>query len=224
MAAREKVGVLILLNAVSVVGYLSWLGWSWVKAMGSAFSTGAHSSSEGELANVLLAGVAVAVVACGVGSFYARAGVGRWIALAPIALLLLSQGIIDHQRSADRRQWAREHSAARPPRKRNLQGISKDYIIRGRAQADDDYADESFLTHDQELNTIVCIEEGENIRATPIGKVDGNHLDTLLSREELVRACKWYVDREGKHVFDRYVLRHRPDLDRKEFHLEKYER
>jgi hypothetical protein len=70
----------------------------------------------------------------------------------------------------------------------------------------------------------VFIEAGETIRATPVGKVDGPHLDTFQSREELVGLYKWHVDRQGKHVYDRYTLRHRPDLDPKGFNLEKFQR
>jgi len=224
MAAREKVGDLIYLNAGSVVGYLFWLGYCYVKALGSAFSSASHSSSDGGVVNFLLAGVAVAVVACAVGSFFAPAGRAKLLALAPLLLIPLAEGFIRYQKDADHRKWAREHPAPTSVRKRNLQGFSKDYVIRGKGQDDDEYADESFLMHDRELNTIVCIEAGDTIRSTPVGKVDGQHLDTLLSRPELVDLYKWYVDREGKKIYDRYVVRHRPDLDPKEFHLEKFQR
>ena len=222
MATRQNLWALILLNAFSAFAYLGWLGYQWLRAMGSAFS---NSSSSGEVVNLMLTIVGLATVACAVGSFFAPGDSGKVLAVVPILLILLAQGYISHRKSENSRRLAREQAVRRSARNKKLERLTKDYLSSGDGPEDIAAYEFSFLSHDRELNTIVAVDvQVETLAMTPVGKIDGASLDTLQSRAEVEKLYKGFLDKEGKSIFDRYTVRHRPDLDRKEFHLEKYER
>ncbi|RPH49492.1 MAG: hypothetical protein EHM91_03045 [Planctomycetota bacterium] len=83
----------------------------------------------------------------------------------------------------------------------------------------------SFLTHDRALHTIVRIEVAsqKKVEASPIGSINGETLETLERPEELEKLYKPYVNRNGKSIFDRFKLTHRPDQDMN-YPLEKFKR
>jgi hypothetical protein len=216
-------GQLILFNAASVLAVLIWLGCQLLKGFGRAIGSLDSSSGPGDV-NLVYTLVGVGTAACAVYSFFAPAGGARLIALAPLALILLGHGFISYQESARRERRQRERAARRAIWEKKLSGIPKDYILKG---VDLEYSGikTSFLTRDRESNTLLQIDVGyeSEISAFPVGRIDGEFLDTL---ERLDPRGKWwprYVDPEGKSLFDRYTVRHRPDQD-KNFPLDKYGR
>src|SRR5262245_57907017 len=91
---------LIFFNAVSIIGFLAWLGWHFLMGLSRAF--GSASSSSGPDIGWVFIVLGIVGAACVVYSFFAPAGVAKFVALAPFALILLGQGLIAYLEHAHR--------------------------------------------------------------------------------------------------------------------------
>ncbi len=214
---------LILLNALSLVGYLGWLGYHLLRGYGRAFSTAGPVSRTGDLLYVLLG---VATVGCLIYSFFAPGGLAKVVASAPLAVSLLAYGYFLYDDYAGRKLALQEEAAQASAREKKLDVISKDYVLKPGAPMSFVKIRNSFLTHDRELNTLVRIQvdDESNITAFPVGRINGDTLETPDTLEALKKLYLNFVDQEGKSIFDRYTLRHRPGQGTQGYHLEKYER
>jgi hypothetical protein len=217
---------LILFNALSVVAYLIWLGYHFVKGLSLAFSQASPASGPGDI-TFLFVIIGIALGGCAIGSFFAPAGLARIIALAPIALVLIGQGFIGYREGANRERFRIQRAAVRSARQKKLVGISRDYVltevIPGPGVAD---CEASFLTLDRELNVIVRIDVGfeSEVSACELGRINGDVLETLEFGAGFEKLYRQYVDPAGKSIFDRYTVRHHPDQDRNYYRLDKYGR
>jgi hypothetical protein len=219
---RVMKGQLILFNAISVVAYLLWIGWKLFAAFARAMGS---SSAQGPETGFVMVVVGIAAAVCVAVSFFAPPSFAKFIALAPLALILLGEGVMSYQKDAYYKRRASERAALRSAREKKLSGISKDYVYKdGMGGAPGD-SKSSFLTHDKEFHTIVRIDVSyeSQMDVFPIGRINGEHLETLERPQDMAQFYKRYVDSEGKTIYDRYTLKHAPDQD-KNFHLEKYER
>ena len=213
---------LILFNGLSVAAYLAWLGYHLLRSYARGFTHAAPASGSGDLV-LVLAGVVTA--ACVAYSFFAPAGLAKAVALTPLAVCLLGYGVVVYRQAANRARVSRIEADRAAALERKLDGISKDYLLKPGAPIGFRRFSSSFLTHDRELDTIVRIdvEEEAGLHAIAVGRIRGATLETVEPVESLKRAYPHYVDAEGKSIFDRYTLRHRPDQKLLEYHLEKYE-
>ena len=219
--STEMKAQLFLYNGISIATYLAWLGYFFLKSLGRAFANANHSSGPGDVGWVfVVAGIATA--ACAVYSFFAPANIAKTVALAPLGLVLLGYGFIGYSESANRAHYARDAAARKAAGEKKLSGTSKDYVRNNEDLERYDNVKLSFLTQDRELHALVLIDVGyqSEISAFGIGKISGNHLDTLERVDE--KYYGQYRDAEGKTIFDRYTLRHTPELKDFDFHLEKY--
>jgi len=224
---RDMKGQLILFNATSVIVCLFWLGWKLLEGYAKAFGSTSGSGPNVEYVMVIV-GVATAV--CVPVSFFVPPGAAKFVALAPLALIVLGHGAMSYLKDAYYDRRAREMPARSSAEEELVDenprdyfwGIGRDYRIRDETPVGSKM---SFLTHDRTLQTILRIEVGsqKQIEAFPIGRINGETLETLERPEELEKLYKRYVNRDGESIFDRYKLTHRPDQD-KNYHLEKYKR
>ena len=214
----------IVFGILSGVAFLAWFGWHYVKALGSAFGNANPSTGPGDVTWVFIV-VGLCTAACVAASFFVPASAGGIVALAPLALILLAHGFIEWRTKANFDRYHREREAARSARDRTLDGISRDFVVKDPKPVVDDFK-HSFLTHDREAGVFVRIDVGHEsgITAFPFGRIDGAHLDALESGAGFEMYYRRYVDPEGKSVFDRYAVRHRPDQDVKPYRLERYGR
>jgi hypothetical protein len=217
--------VLILCNAVSVLAYLAWLGWHHLKALGSSYGNANPASGPGDVGYVFVV-VAVATVACAAGSAFAPAGAARILALAPLAFILLGQGFIAWRQGANRGRLREEQAARASAGEAKLARISRDYVLKADAADRAREFKESILTHDRERKTLVRVDVGfrGELDAYAVGRIGGDVLETLEPPASLEKFYRRYVDAEGKSIFDRYTLKHRPGQDLKAYGLERYDR
>src|SRR6185436_2148834 len=133
----------------------------------------------GDIAWVFIV-VGIAGAACAAYSFFASAGAATFVALSPLALILLGHVFIAWQESAHRSRPPRQEPGDREAQQRKLRGISRDYVPNDEPSRRPEDRNFSFLTHDREFNTIVRIEDAYafQINTYCIGKIDGNFLDT----------------------------------------------
>jgi len=209
-------GELIVCNALSVVACLGWIGYKlfaeFARAMGS-------TSGPGPDVGFVMGIVGIATAACVVASFFVPRGAANTVALAPLALVLLGHLVMGALSNA---HWARRHKAREAQLsvwRARLTGVSRDFIYKEGAPGS---SKSSFLTHDKELRTLVRIDVGVEFDSTayPIGRIYGESLETLERIDD--KFYGQYVDPEGKTIFDRYTVTHRPDQDRN-YPLEKYD-
>lgn len=217
---------LILFNVAGIVVFGVWLGWHYLRALGRAFGTASPSSGPGDIGWVFIV-VGIVGAACAAYSFFAPAGAARFVALAPLALILLAHGFIVFLENTRGSRSGGPEPGDREAQQQKLRGISRDYVRKaepGERPEDPDGRNFSFLTHDREFNTIVLISDayGYKIYSHCIGKIDGNFLDTWAPADDVKERYGRYVDSEGKTLFDRYTVRHRPDQDSKRSWLKKY--
>jgi hypothetical protein len=211
---------LFLFNGLSLVTYLVWLGWFALKSLARAYGNANPSTGPGDVGWVFIV-VGIAGAACSVYSFFAPGGAARVVASAPLVLILLGHGFIAYREATHRNRPPRQEPGDREAQQRKLRGISRDYAEPSGRSEDRNF---SFLTHDREFDTIVLIQAayGFQIHARCIGKIDGAFLDTYQPGDHLKESYAGYVDGEGKSIFDRYTLRHRPDQDTRKSQLQKY--
>jgi hypothetical protein len=212
---------LILFNGISVAAYLVWIGYKLLE--GFARNMGS-TSGPGPDVDYVMAIVGVAAAACVVGSFFAPANLSKLIALAPLAFIVMGHVAMSLIKDSYYKGRARERAVQRSAGEKKLSGFSKDYVYKdGMGGAPGD-SKSSFLTVDRTLQTIVRIDVDyeSQMDALPVGRVNGEQLETLEPPTELAKLYKRYVDSEGKTIFDRYALKHAPKQDPEAYQLEKY--
>jgi len=212
---------LILPGVVSVVAYLLWFGYHGLKSLAAGYGNANPATGPGDVTLVFVT-VALLTAACVVYSFFAPASLARVIALAPLAFILLGQGCIAYRQDANRAKHRKSRDAHRAANEVRLSRFSRDYVRREDPDARFTEIKTSFLTLDREHQTLVHIDVDydSNLSAYGIGRINGDRLDTPERVDE--NYYRQYVDPEGKSIFDRYTLRHQPDLGAFDFHLEKY--
>lgn len=217
-------GSLILFNGISVAAYLLWLGHNYLRALGSAYGNAHPATGPGDVAYVFVVG-AIVTALCLACSFLIPLGAARAVALVPLAYVVLGQGFIVWRQAGNRERHAREEAVRRSAREEKLGRISRDYILRVDPSGAPASFKASFLTHDREIDALVRIDVGYDagISAHAVGRIKGDVLETLEQGAEFERWYRRYVDRDGKSLFDRYTLRHRPDQDFKDYRLDRYE-
>lgn len=216
-------GVLILFNAISVLAFLLWLGWNYLKALGNAFGSVNPSTGPGDMTLLFVAG-GIVTAACAVGSFLVPADAGRVVALLPLAYVLLGQGFMLWRESVNRDRYDGKRAAWRAACEEKLSRIPRDYVMDVGASRAGAFPEVSFLTHDRELDTIVRIDVGPDSGITPdcVGRIRGGVLETFDHGAAFEKHYGRYLDREGKTIFDRYTVKHRPDQDCGEYRLERF--
>lgn len=214
---------LFLFNGLSILACLAWLGWTYVKALASAYGNANPSTGPGDL-TILFMSVGLLTAACAAISFFVPAPIARFVALAPVVFVLLGQGYIGYRQDANRARYRKNQAAHRVTREALLSRISRDYVRQEDATEQFTEVKSSFLTHDRETSTLVLIDVGyqSEISAYGFGSINGESLDTAQPIDALKKHYGRYLDREGKSIFDRYTLRHKPELAEFDFRLEKY--
>lgn len=216
-----------VLGVASVVLYLAWLGWQYLKGLGRAFGNADPSTGPGDVYWVFVV-VGIATLGCTIASFFVPAGAARGVAAAPLALILLGQGFISYQEISRNARHARERAARVAVRLQKLSGISRDFVQMPDPRDPPSASQASFLTHDRELGTIVLIDVSYDavVTASAFGRINGGVLETTDPVETEARLKSYfqrYVDAQGKSVFDRYTVEHRPGQDYRDYRLERYD-
>jgi hypothetical protein len=212
----------IFFVVLSVVGFLAWLGFQYLMALGAAFGSNHRVPGAGDVVWVFVV-VGLITAACAIGAFFLPVSTGRLVALAPLVLIILAHGFIVYREKAIAGAYWRRRAAESEARERKLDWIPRDYVDRNPDPAPDAYK-LSFLTHDRDAGVIVRIDVtyAGMVYAAPIGKIDGAHLDLVDESAGFVNVYGGFVDAEGKTLVDRYTIRRRPGQDRKTYRLERY--
>ena len=215
---------LLLLNAVSIAAFLAWLGFQALMGLSRAFGNANPSAGPGDISWVFVV-VGIVGAGCMIYSFFAPAGKARLFALAPMGLILAGQVLITWQESARRARFAQKEFEARKAQQRRIEALSRDYVLTDDGSFKLEGREFFFLTVDREFNSIVEVDAADTyqIRANIVGRIDGKHLDTFHSDDDVRKLYGHYLDLEGKSVFDRYTLRHRPDQKYDFSELKKYQ-
>jgi hypothetical protein len=219
---RDMKSQLILFNGISVAVYLLWIGYKLLEAFARNMGS---TSGPGPNVEYVMGIVGVAAAACVVGSFFAPANLSKGIALAPLAFIVMGHVAMSLIKDSHYKERARERAILRAPREKKLSAFSKDYVYKDGMDGAPGGYESSFLTLDRTLQTLVRIDVGYELQmdAFPLGRINGEELETLEPPADLAKFYKRYVDSEGKTIFDRYALKHAPKQDPQAYRLEKYQ-
>ena len=215
------IGSLIGLNALAVAVFLVWIGWHLLMGLSRAFGSASPRPSPDVFWVFLVAGLAS--LGCVVASFLVPPAAARKVALAPILLVVLGQGLIFGLEAALRARHRRQDEARSRFGEAKLREWPRDFVKQGE---DNDGYELSFLIRDLDLKALVRIDVfgRSETKASCVGLIDGEYLDVdgYMEEKYFVPIYKRFVDREGKGVLDHYRLRPKPGLELLFFPLEKY--
>jgi len=217
----------VLLSVTSVVVFLAWIAWQYLKGLARAFGNADPSTGPGDIYWVFVV-VGIVTLGCVIGSFFVPPRAARLVAAAPLALILLGEVFIYYQEISRNARHSRERAARVAVRLQKLSGISRDFVQKPDPRDPPSATQASFLTHDRELGRIVLIDVSYDaiVSASAFGRINGDILETMDPVETEARLKSYfqrYVDAQGKSIFDRYTLQHRPGQDYKDYRLERYE-
>lgn len=103
---------LVLFCILSVLAYLAWLGYHYMRALGSAFGNVNHALGPSHV-NVVQVLVAVATVSCIAGAMIASDPAASALALLPLLLMALGQGWFAYSERRNLHTFLQRQAAAK---------------------------------------------------------------------------------------------------------------
>lgn len=200
---------LIAFSILSVLVYLAWFGYHYASALGSAFGNVNPALGPSNV-NGVLAGVALATVACIAGALLAPAGIGKLLVLFPLVLVAVGQGYFTYSERSNLVMFEKREAAAEQARREELEALPRDFVLAEEAAPSGHPFAISFLMRDAASGYLFRVDVGQRseISRISLGRFEGDRLhlfgDAGTFRESFYAN---YRNERGESLFDLYEVR-----------------
>ncbi len=199
---------LIGLCLLSVLGYIAWLGYCYMRAIGAAFGNVNPALGPSHV-NVVLVAVAVATVVCVAAAMFAPPNMAKVLALFPLLLIGLGQGYFVYSERSNYDAFTQQEAVGVQTRRAELELVSKDFVLMASDRRASSPFAFSFLTRDESSSELIRVDVSHSYHATRLllGRVNGSRLEIPRDRSAFSeRFYRNYVNEAGESIFDHFEI------------------